>query len=106
MKIYWDTDVRAPCCPGQIVSEDGQSVLVQTDWDYPSVAGTFGWNIGEVQVQNAGYYGVACDHSGTDGTIDCPDCGVKAGAFIGAAYDYLIENDGASVEDPGYFSGD
>ncbi len=30
-----------------------------------------------------------CRHSGTDGTVDCPDCGVKAGDFVRAAGEYL-----------------
>ncbi len=47
--ITWNTDVNAPCCPGEIVNDDGRRVLVQTDWDYPGVADTFGWSLREVQ---------------------------------------------------------
>lgn len=39
------------------------------------------------QIARHGY----CDHSGTDGTVDCPDCGVPASAFIAAAGEYLSE---------------
>jgi len=44
-----------------------------------------------------------CDHTHTDGTVDCKDCGLTATDFIGAASDWLDDNDGATVEDPGYF---
>jgi hypothetical protein len=47
--ITWNTNVNAPGCPGEILSEDGRSVLVQTDWDYPGVANTFGWSPKSVQ---------------------------------------------------------
>ena len=98
--ITWSTDVNAPCCPGEIVAEDGRSILVQTDWDYPSVAQSFGWSLRNVQ--RCPYCG-GCDHSSTDGTVDCPECGVTAGAFIAAAGEWLRDNDGTTAEDPGYF---
>ena len=117
MKITWNTEVNAPCCPGEIVNGDGRSVLVQTDWDFPSVAGSFGWSPNFVQVcaecghinPMRGYVceecdepGRYCDHDGTDGTVDC-SCGVTAGDFISAARGWLDDHDGATVEDPGYF---
>lgn len=71
--------------------------LVQLDWDYPSTARDLGWNIRRVQpgpdgaryLNRAPNRGHGCDHPGTDGTIDCPDCGCSAGDFIRAAGDYL-----------------
>ncbi len=48
----------------------------------------------------------ACDHSGTDGTIACPECGTLATTFIGAAAEYLDSHIGATADDPGYFAGD
>lgn len=125
---------NAPGCPGEIVerhhypsgklrpiSNDpespnySQSILVQLDYDFPGVASVFGWNIREVQCDlvclsdedgNPSKLAIApCEHSSTDGTIDC-SCGVKAMEFISAAYDYLVnEADGKIVEDPGYFGG-
>ena len=107
--ITWSTDVDAPCCPGEIVAEDGRSILVQTDWDYPSVAQSFGWGLRNVQrcpecgacdvqstpdeirhvrggpnaeCQACGEVFGLCDHSGTDGTVDCTECGITAGEFI------------------------
>ena len=44
-----------------------------------------------------------CEHDGTDGTIDCKTCGVKAMQFIESAIDYINSNDGKVAEDPGYF---
>lgn len=141
MTITWNTDVNAPGCPGEILAEDGRSVLVQTDWDYPGVASTFGWTTKSVQqagprpdfdysaecgvlkceecgavlypmeVENGECPDcggeckpfVPCDHSSTDGTVDCKECGCTAGAFIRSAGEWLSDNDGATTEDPGYF---
>ncbi len=97
--ITLDTDTSD--CPGavcKILAENGKSILVQQDWDAPGIASTFGWNMREVQKD-----GGDCDHRGTDGTIDCPDCGLKPGTFIEAAMDWIQSNDGATAEDPGYF---
>jgi len=66
----------------------GESTLIQTDWDYPSVATLFGWT--------------PC-HKETDGTIDCPICGKTAHEMIADAHDYLYYNVGNVVKDPGYF---
>ena len=118
--IHFDTDCNAPCCPGQIVNADGQSILVQIDWDYPGTASTFGWDIRTVQRcphcggapdSADGAHGECddcdqlfplCDHDDTDGTVDC-GCGVTAGQFIEAAAEFLDGADGATADDPGYF---
>jgi hypothetical protein len=125
-KITWNTDCNAPGCPGEIVHPDGRTVMVQTDWDYLGVASTFGWRLSSVQRAPRYCCGEEtscddptctaarelaakiakrgpCEHDGTDGTIDCPDCGVTADEFISAADDWLAENDGATADDPGYF---
>lgn len=132
MGILWNTDVNAPCCPGEILETDAQgnltdrSYLVQTDWDYPGVASSFGWSIQRVQrcpkcheiavhdpqgdiagewidcnCDECRY--LACSHDATDGTVDCEECGVTNSEFMSAAYDWLRENDGATADDPGYF---
>jgi hypothetical protein len=80
-----------------ITADDGRDILVQLDWDYPGIAGTFGWSSVLADPNNP------CDHYGTDGTITCPDCGTTAGTFIASAADYLDAHDGATAEDPGYF---
>lgn len=104
-RIILDSDTSD--CPGAVCkivnAENNRDILVQTDWDAPSVASSFGWDMRSVQVQNAGYYGVRCNHSGTDGTVDCPDCGLKASTFISEAMDWINSNDGAEADDPGYF---
>ena len=118
MGITWNTDVNAPCCPGEILSDDGQSILVQTDWDFCGAASSFGWNPRAVQCcDNCGHVQAddrrpcdkcgsilqGCIHDGTDGTVDCP-CGVTADDFIAAARDWLTAHDGATADDPGYFA--
>ena len=89
---------NAPCCL-RIVAADGRDLLIQTDWDWPGIAATFGWRLAEVQRE-----GCQCEHDGTDGTIACPACGLTAGDFITSAREWLDANDGAIAEDPGYFS--
>lgn len=76
---------------------EANTVLVQQDTDFPSVARTFGWN-GQTP-------GLICDHGGTDGTIDCPQCGRRAAYLIGDAIEWLDANAGVVAEDPGYFDG-
>lgn len=103
-KIMIDTEVNAPGCPCCILGfdDDGSptgSILVQSDWDYPGYARAFGWDIKVVQVDDE----QPCDHDATDGTVDCKECGCKAGAFISAAGEFLSDNDGLEAIDPGYF---
>lgn len=105
----------------QIVDEArDEAKPVLTDWDYPGVAQTFGWGMRRVQHQDLhpededssvsfDYKGESdggfpCCHRHTDGTVDCPDCKVTAINFINAAYEWLCDNDGATADDPGYFS--
>lgn len=102
--ITWNTDVNASGCPGEIVNDDGRTLLIQTDWDYPGVAQTFGWTLREVQKLQDDYEETPiCEHDSTDGTVDCKQCGCTASDFISAARDWLVDNDGAEADDPGYF---
>jgi hypothetical protein len=87
---------------GCYLSDEENSVLVQTDWDFPATAQTFGWDIRDSQWSYDAY--PQCQHSGTDGTVKCPDCRQTPSAFISDAREYLDNNLGKIVEDPGYFS--
>jgi hypothetical protein len=71
-----------------IVNDDGKDIYIQSDWDYPDYARTFGWQ--------------PC-HNVTDGTIDCTVCGKTASELIYEAQQFLDDNIGESVNDPGYF---
>ena len=84
--IYFDSGY-VPC--GFLIVRDGadpesddprDTVLVQTDWDYPGVASRMGL--------------VPCDCGATDRTVDCPH--KTATAMITAAYDYIRDRDGQS----------
>lgn len=77
-----------------------QGTLVQTDWDYPGVAQSLGWSLTRVQkkgkrrpitvtMKRTPPRGQGCDHSQTDGTVNCPACGVTASEFISAAGEFL-----------------
>lgn len=101
---------RAVGIPGYtITSSDWRKhpgdILVQTDYDYPGVATAFGWNLGAIPIESRPDAVVFCpsDHAGTDGTIDCPDCGSSAAYLIAAADAYLRDNPGMVAPDPGYF---
>ena len=107
-----------------LVADDGQDLLIQTDWDYPAVASNLGWAPRLIQICPeckdalrvdrdcvlAACHACGdrilrvCDHDGTDGTVACPDCGIGAGAFIGAAQEFLDDHIGESFDDPGYFA--
>jgi len=82
-----------PCCmtinlqPGDcgtylLVADDGREALVQTDWDFPGVASTFGW--------------VPCECGHTDGTVDCRH--KTASKMIAEAAEYLGDHVGDSVD--------
>ena len=89
---------------GCYLSDEENTVLFQTDWEFPMLASNFGWSIRESQVMQAGYYGTVCDHSGTDGTVKCDTCGLTPATFIGEAREYLDAHLGKIVDDPGYFA--
>ena len=78
-----------------VTHEDGRTILIQNDWDFPGLASTFGWSPSQ-----AGKEG--CECRGTDGTIRCPDCGTEVATFIDSACEFLhtLPDD---VEDPGFF---
>lgn len=62
-----------------------ESVLVNLDWDFPSLAESLGWSIRKVQRNRR----KPCDHSSTDGTVTCSECGLTADDFISAAREWL-----------------
>jgi hypothetical protein len=110
MRITLDTTPNAPGCY-RIEAEDGQDILIQTDWDFPGLATMFGWCIMDLQAvigendEGEPLHGLKCLHPNTDGTIDCA-CGLKTTDFISAAQEYLDDNDGKTIDDPGYFEED
>lgn len=125
MKITWDDCVYG--CLGQVIAEDGQTLVVQLDYDAPGIAEAFGWSTTDLQLcrkcrkelpetdedcddedikcEECGRKkgNSVCDHSSTDGTVDCKECGITANQFIVAALNFLHENDGETADDPGYF---
>jgi hypothetical protein len=70
-----------------LAADDGRDTLIQTDWDYPGVASTFGWS--------------PCSCGMTDGTVDCPHR--TASEMIAEAREFLDAHIGATADDPGYF---
>jgi hypothetical protein len=70
-----------------LVGDDDRDLLVQTDWDFPGVASTFGWS--------------ACACGETDGTVDCVHR--TTDEMIADAQDFLRAHAGDIADDPGYF---
>jgi hypothetical protein len=73
-----------------------EGTLVQTDYDYPSLAESCGWSLSRVQMGPKGKVRRlsraskrGCPHRTTDGTVGCYACGLKAGDFISAAAEFL-----------------
>ena len=88
-----------------------ESVLIQTDWDFPSLARNLGWSMGPRKLSadhparhEQGY--THCYHRGTDGTVKCPDCGKSASAFIEEAQEYLDRKCDASYRGLDDYFGD
>lgn len=96
-----------------LITRRNGTQLVQTDFEYPATAESFGWSIRRVQwrltgkaregdkgrmtmehlsrafCQGSKAQGKRCAHSGTDGTVDCPECKMPAGMFIQCAAEFL-----------------
>jgi hypothetical protein len=60
----------------------GSERFCQTDWEFPSLAGVFGF--------------VPCECGATDGTVDCKH--KTASDMISAAIDFLDEHEGEEIE--------
>lgn len=77
-------------CPDCGAKQSTQpNILIQTDWEYPATASTFGW--------------IPCSCGQTDGTVNCKH--KTASEMISEAGEYLDEHIGDVVDDPGYFDG-
>ena len=66
-----------------------ESVLFQTDWDFPGLARTLGH-------RPKG----SCAHRSTDGTVKCEECGKTASSFIEEAVEWLDKQEGRAFNDP------
>lgn len=82
---------NAPCCVLIELVGLNRDKLFQTDYEFPFVAGLFGWRVGFVGNGR-------CPHKSTDGTIPCADCGLSASMFIQSARNWIDEKDGQEVE--------
>lgn len=82
-----------------VVNDDGRDSLIQSDWDYPGIASTFGWTPKPLRIKGVTH----CDHDDTDGTVRCEVCGKSSSDFIREAAEYLDDHIGETADDPGYF---
>lgn len=70
-----------------LIAEDGQELLVQSDWDFPGIANSFGWT--------------PCICGATDGTVACAHKPVSE--MIAEAQAFLNDHIGDEAQDLGYF---
>lgn len=73
--------------------DDGRMLLIQSDWEYPGAAMTFGWS-------PCSRCRRSC-HGASDGTIDCARRSVSE--HLASAQEWLDDHIGKRVIDPGYF---
>ena len=92
MKVWIEKPRSAPC-GFLIVAEDGRDILVELDWDQPSIAS----NLGYVPCKKC-----LDDMENHDGTVDCAH--KTAGEMISGAYDFLMDHLEEPFDDPGYFT--
>lgn len=86
MKVTVERSSKVPC--GYLLTaEDGRTVPVQMDWDFPGTASNLGF--------------VPCECGDTDGTVDCAH--KTASQMISEAAAFLDEHEGEEFDDPGYF---
>jgi hypothetical protein len=92
-KVYVYRDTSYAPCGFLLVKEggnprnDADTVLFQSDWDFPALASNLGF--------------VPCVCGRTDGTVKCPH--KEPVEMISAAYDFLVNHQEEPFEDPGYF---
>jgi hypothetical protein len=118
-----------------LTAEDGRSQYFQVDYDHASLASHLGWSVEQVQwarckdcdptrrfviepdqgdcpcpeecpdCDGTNVEIVYCDHSFSDGTIDCSACGMKTMSFINSAQGWLTDHCDQSFDDAtGYFN--
>ena len=63
-----------------IIGED--SVLIQSDWDFPHLAQALGWDMRDTN----------CRHVSTDGTVECSECKKTSHEFITEAGEWLSDH--------------
>lgn len=73
----------------EVFPPEGESVLLQSDWDQTAFASLIG--------------GGLCKCGSSDGTVQC-DCGT-VDQHMAHAQRWLESNEGDEFEDPGYFDG-
>lgn len=82
MQITLTQPSGAPNFCFEVIGNDGSCEFIQSDWEYPATASRFGF--------------IPCKCGATDGTVDCSHR--TATEMISAAYDYLVEHVGETVE--------
>ena len=84
--------LRTPLVRREFNLQKGEQleILFQVDYDQCVVAVNLGFKLNTLQPSSP----LPCNHPNTDGTIDCPACGIKAIEFITAARQWIDEHDG------------
>lgn len=89
---YELTPVNKQLAEKQARETGDESVRVTSDWDFPALAYTLGWNMGRT---------TRCDHSSTDGTIECKGCGRSPHYFVSESAAWLDKRVGSVIQRAG-----
>ncbi len=82
--LYYElTPVNKIAARKQKKATGDESVIFQTDWDYPGLAESLGWSVTRAHKRGCS------DTGSTDGTVTCKGCGRTASHFIAAAAEWL-----------------
>lgn len=93
MKIMIQLKMSQFGCYELLNLDTNKSKLIQTDWDFPGIASSFGF----IPCECCRIFG----SDSTDGTVDCIH--KKTSQMIKEARDFLDDHCGDKIEDPGYF---
>ena len=122
MKVFVESD-RFGHYIVWMVGDERRSLYYQRDWNYPALANNLGWDIRTAPGTGADpdvpaipaysaredVYGPPrppCAHEGTDGTVDCADCGADTMSFISSAQAWLDAHEGETIDVCAFDDGD
>jgi hypothetical protein len=93
---HWSGEIERPddCTPESLAAE----LREYGDWGAEELADDDANWLRIVWIAAGNLREDTCKHSGTDGTVDCEECGATVSEFLASAYDWLCEHDGEEAD--------